>query len=64
MKGRDVVKVLKNHDWTLDRINGSHHIMIKEGYRPVPVPVHSGRDLPKGLLLALEKQTGVDLKNS
>lgn len=25
------------HGWTLDRINGSHHIMMKDG-KMVPVP--------------------------
>ena len=38
-------------------------LMIKEGYRSVPVPVHPGRDIAKGLLSALEKQTGVNLAN-
>lgn len=27
--------------------SGSHHIMVKEGYPPVPIPVHN-KDLKKG----------------
>jgi len=33
--------------------------MIKEGKRAVPVPVHGKKDLPKGLLSAILKQTGI-----
>jgi predicted RNA binding protein YcfA (HicA-like mRNA interferase family) len=33
--------------------------MVKEGKRSVPIPVHGKRDLPKGILAALKKQTGV-----
>jgi len=63
MTGKEIVKILKKHGWVLDRINGSHHIMRKEGLRPVPVPVHAGRDLPEGLVSTLESQTGVTLLN-
>ena len=27
MKDRDLIKLLKKNGWTLDRINGSHHIL-------------------------------------
>ena len=59
MTGKELVKLLKKKGWVLDRITGSHHIMIKEGKRAVPVPVHGKRDLPKGLLNAIIKQTGI-----
>ena len=42
-------------------IHGSHHIMTKSGLA-VPVPVHGSRDLGAGLLAALRRQTGVELK--
>jgi len=29
MTGKELVKLLKKDGWTLDRIKGSHHIMIK-----------------------------------
>lgn len=61
MTGKEIVRILKGYGWTLDRINGSHHIMTKEGFRPVPVPVHAGRDVPKGLVSALERQTRTTL---
>lgn len=61
MTGKEIIRALKAQGWALDRINGSHHIMAKEGFRPVPVPVHAGRDVPKSLVSALERQTGVTL---
>ncbi len=45
----------------LDRIHGSHHVMVKDG-SAVPVPVHGKRDLGEGLIAALQRQTGVKLK--
>jgi len=44
-------------------VEGSHHIMEKEGMiRGVPIPVHGSKDIGIGLLKAIEKQTGVKLK--
>ena len=52
---------LKAAGWVLDRVNGSHHIMVKDG-RAVPIPVHGARDIGAGLLAAIARQTGVKLK--
>lgn len=49
MNGKDLLRLLHQNGWVLDRIEGSHRIMVKEGHRPVPVPVHGSKDLPKGL---------------
>ena len=59
MNGKELIKILKKNGWVLDRVAGSHHIMIKEGKRAVPVQVHSSKDLPKGLVSAIFKQTGI-----
>jgi predicted RNA binding protein YcfA (HicA-like mRNA interferase family) len=58
MSGKQLIKLLKEKGWRLDRIEGSHHIMVK-GSRTLSVPVHGGRDLGKGLLNALMKQGGL-----
>jgi len=42
---KEIMKILKANGWKLDRINGSHHIFQKDGYRSIPVPVHGNRDL-------------------
>ena len=57
MKGKELVKKKKKEGWVLYRINGSHHIMVKDG-QSVSVPVHN-TDIQKGLLHALMKQTGL-----
>lgn len=61
MNGKEIIKKLKAAEWKLDRIHGSHHIMVKEG-RAVPVPVHGTSDVGPGLIAAIERQTGVKLK--
>ena len=61
MNGKDIIKKLRVAGWTVDRINGSHHILTKDG-KAVPVPVHGSRDVGVGLISAIERQTGVKLK--
>ena len=61
MTGKDVIARLKAAGWKLDRIHGSHHIMVKGG-QAVPVPVHGSRDIGVGLLAAIQRQSGVKLK--
>ncbi len=61
MHGKQIIKTLEAHGWRLDRIEGSHHVMMK-GVRAVPVPVHGAKDLGIGLIKAIEKQTGAKLK--
>lgn len=62
MTGSEVVKALLAAGFRLDRVNGSHHILVKPGVCTVSVPVHGKRDLGIGLLKALERQTGVKLR--
>lgn len=57
MKGKDLVKLLKENGWHIDRINGSHHVMKKDGKTEI-IPVHN-TDLPPGLLNAIMKRTGL-----
>jgi len=57
MKDKDLVKLLKKSGWTLQRINGSHHILKKDNQTEV-VPVH-GKDVPTGLLNKILKRTGL-----
>lgn len=59
MNGKQLIKILQEHGWELDRIKGSHHILIMEGKRSVPIPVHGNRDLPPGLINAILKQAGI-----
>lgn len=61
MTGKEVIAKLKAAGWKLDRVQGSHHILTKNG-EAVPVPVHGSRDLGPGLVAAIQRQTGVKLK--
>ncbi|MEK6750553.1 MAG: type II toxin-antitoxin system HicA family toxin [Pseudomonadota bacterium] len=61
MTGADIISKLKKAGWTLDRVKGSHHIMVKDG-KAVPIPVHGNRDIGAGLVAAIQRQTGVKLK--
>jgi predicted RNA binding protein YcfA (HicA-like mRNA interferase family) len=62
MNSRDVIRQLERHGWVLKRITGSHHHFVhpdKPGLATVP---HPKRDLPKGTVKAIERQTGVTLR--
>lgn len=59
MRGKELVKLLEKHGWVLDRISGLHHIMVKEGRRPVPIPVHGKKDLNKRMLHGILKEAGI-----
>ncbi|MFP4562328.1 MAG: type II toxin-antitoxin system HicA family toxin [Spirochaetia bacterium] len=56
---KELVKMLEKNGWELDRIKGSHHIMVREGSAPLSVPVHGKEDLKKGILNKLMKQGGL-----
>jgi len=58
MNGKQFIKLLQQNGWSLDRVEGSHHILIK-GDKTLSIPVHSSKDLGKGLLHALMKQGGL-----
>lgn len=60
MTGKEVIKILEQHGWKILRVNGSHYRMGKGGQRTT-VPVHGKQDIGKGLLAAIERQTGVKL---
>jgi len=56
ISGKDFCKLLERKGWELARINGSHHIYIKQGttYR-ISIPVHKNQDLKIGLLKSIMK---------
>jgi predicted RNA binding protein YcfA (HicA-like mRNA interferase family) len=58
MTGKELIKLLERNGWTLDRVNGSHHIMKKDGMS-LPVPVHANRDIPTGTAQSILKKAGL-----
>jgi predicted RNA binding protein YcfA (HicA-like mRNA interferase family) len=58
LSGKEALRLLKKHDWKLQRITGSHHTMIK-GNKAVSVPVHGNKAMGKGLETKIFKQAGI-----
>jgi len=50
LRGREVIKALKNGGFHIVRQRGSHVRMKHPDGRVVTVPVHSGQDIGRGLL--------------
>jgi predicted RNA binding protein YcfA (HicA-like mRNA interferase family) len=61
MNGNEIIRRLKAEGWRQARVRGSHHLMEKDG-KVVPFPVHGSKEIGKGLLAEIERQTGVKFK--
>lgn len=60
MKSRDLVKLLKENGWILERVEGSHHIFKKTGNpTSISVPVYKGKDIKTGTAHAILKEAGI-----
>jgi predicted RNA binding protein YcfA (HicA-like mRNA interferase family) len=57
----EIIKLLQTHGFVIDRIKGSHHILINQATgKRVVVPMHK-KNLPKGTLHEIIKQSGISL---
>ena len=60
INGERLIKVLKKDGFVLNRISGSHHILIHPTKQiSVSVPVHKGKTLGKGITLAIIKDAEI-----
>lgn len=41
LTGKQLLKLAIKNGWVEERVNGSHHIMRKQGFLPVTIPVHA-----------------------
>lgn len=57
MRDKDLLKLLQKNGWKVVRVNGSHHILEKDG-KIETIPIH-GKDVPNGLLNAILKRHGL-----
>jgi predicted RNA binding protein YcfA (HicA-like mRNA interferase family) len=57
LKGREVIKVLKDHGFNVIRIKGSHHFLRHADGRCTVGPVHAGETLGPGLLRQILRDT-------
>lgn len=56
-----VVRALERAGFEVTRVSGSHHLMRHPDGRTVPVPVHHGRDMPKGTLRNILAIVGMEI---
>lgn len=57
MRDKDLLKLMQKNGWNVVRVNGSHHILEKDGQIET-IPIH-GKDVPNGLLNAILKRHGL-----
>lgn len=56
---KELIRLLKRNGWYKVKQEGSHLKLRKNGFNDIIIPVHN-KDLPKGLLIKLLKQSGMD----
>ena len=61
LPGIKVVRALERAGFKVTRVRGSHYMMRHPDGRSVPVPVHHGRDIPKGTLRSVLSIIGMDV---
>lgn len=61
--GTAIIKVLLKKGFVLNRVNGSHHILIHPQKQiTISVPVHKGKTLGKGITLAIIKDSQIAIE--
>lgn len=58
MTGKQLLKTALANGFEIDRINGSHYIVVK-GSLTVSIPVHSNKDIPIGTANKILKAMGL-----
>ena len=57
---KDIIKILEQAGFILDRIKGSHHIYFNPVNKKRAVVPHPKKDLPYGTSKSILKQAGVE----
>ena len=57
---RKVVNILTSKGFVLDRVRGSHHIYRNPDTKSIAVVPFHKKDLPKGTLLEILRQAGIN----
>ena len=59
LSGKEFARLLESNGWSLQRINGSHHIYAKAGRTVrISIPIHGNDSLKGGLQRHLMKDDG------
>lgn len=57
---KKLIKILEQKGFVLKRVKGSHHFYFHSDLKKITVvPMHN-KDLPKGTLMAILKQSGIE----
>lgn len=60
VSGKEFARLLESRGWSLQRVNGSHHIYAKAGSPiRISVPIHGNESLKVGLQRHLMKLAGL-----
>ncbi|MBS1873958.1 MAG: type II toxin-antitoxin system HicA family toxin [Acidobacteria bacterium] len=63
VSGKDAAQALRKLGFREDRVEGSHHIFVKDELpHVVVVPVHGARTLPSGTLRSIIRAAGLSKK--
>jgi predicted RNA binding protein YcfA (HicA-like mRNA interferase family) len=62
LPGIKVVRALERAGFKVIRIRGSHYMLRHPDGRSIPVPVHPGRDMPKGTLRGILVIVGMEIQ--
>ncbi len=57
MKDKELLKLMQQDGWKIDRIKGSHHVM-KKGNQTEVIPVH-GKEISTGIANKILKKIGL-----
>jgi predicted RNA binding protein YcfA (HicA-like mRNA interferase family) len=64
VKARDVIRALQRAGFSIVRTSGGHYRLVHDidPTRQTTVPVHKGKDIPRGTLRAIIDQAGLTVE--
>ncbi len=57
---KQLLKILKQHNYHIDHITDSHYILRNQIHNKIIVVPYHTKDLPKGTLAAILRQAGIN----
>jgi len=64
LKDKELIKILKKLGFTQHRQKSTSHLIMKHSDgRRVVIPIHPGKDIPKGTLLSIIRSTKIAKEN-
>ena len=63
IKGIKLIRVLVKKGFIINRIKGSHHILVHPTRKvTISVPIHKGKTLGRGIVAAIIKDAGLSVE--